>query len=68
MGGHPDPLNSHVARFRNTYPEFWFTTQRTWSGISISAIRQDGGEGLHTIITADPDEMQAELARNRDRR
>lgn len=68
MGGHPDPVGPHVARLRNAFPEFWFTTQRTWSGMSIAAIRQDGGEGLHTIVTADPDEMQAELKRNRDRR
>jgi hypothetical protein len=67
MGGLPDPLDPCLARFQSTYPGFWFTTQRTWSGISIAAIRRDGGEGLHTIVTADPDEMQAEL-NNQDRR
>jgi hypothetical protein len=51
-----------IADFRRDFPEFRFATQTTWSGVSIVAIRQDGAEGLHTIVTPDADEMRTELA------
>jgi hypothetical protein len=55
----------HIAKFRSDYPEFRFAIQTTWSGTSIVAIRLDGAEGLHTLVTGDPDELVAELARSR---
>ena len=45
------------------FPGFDFGTQRTWDGVSIIAIRQDGTErpGLCVVITADVDEMRHAL-------
>lgn len=54
-----------IAKFCRDFPEFRFATQTTWSGVSIVAIRLDGAEGLHTVVTGDPDELRAELALSR---
>lgn len=54
-----------IAKFRGDFPEFRFATQTTWNGVSIVAVRMDSAEGLHTVITGDPDEMLAELALSR---
>ena len=45
------------------FPGYDFGTQRTWDGVSIIAIRQDGTErpGLCVVITADADEMRLAL-------
>ena len=45
------------------FPGYDFGTQRTWDGVSIIAIRQDGSErpGLCVVITADVDEMRLAL-------
>jgi hypothetical protein len=45
------------------FPGYDFGTQRTWDGVSIFAIRQDGSErpGLCVVITADADEMRLAL-------
>lgn len=45
------------------FPGYDFGTQRTWDGVSIIAIRQDGTErpGLCVVITADVDEMRLAL-------
>jgi protein-L-isoaspartate(D-aspartate) O-methyltransferase len=55
----------HIAKFRSDYPEFRFATQATWNGTSIVAIRLDGDEGMHTLISGDHDELAAELALSR---
>jgi hypothetical protein len=45
------------------FPGYDFGTQRTWDGVSIIAVRQDGMErpGLCVVITADADEMRLAL-------
>ena len=54
-----------IAKFSRDFPEFTFATQTTWSGVSIVAVRLDGAEGVHTVVTPDPDELHAELALSR---
>jgi hypothetical protein len=51
-----------IARFQAEFPSFTFQLQRTSSGMGIAAVRLDGAEGIHTLITDDPQEMRAELA------
>jgi putative acetyltransferase len=52
-------LNELAAEF----PGYEFSTQRTWEGISLIAIRLDGSArpGLYAVITADLDEMRTAL-------
>ena len=57
------PLTVHITRLRQEFPAFAFRPHQTWGGMSIAAIRCDGQEGLHTLVSADPDEMRAELQR-----
>jgi len=40
-----------------------FGTQRTWGGISITAVRQDGADrpGLYVVVTDDLNEMRRAL-------
>jgi len=56
-----------IARFQAEFPAFTFQLQRTSTGIGIAAVRLDGAEGMHTLITGDPQEMRAELASARSR-
>jgi hypothetical protein len=51
-----------IARFQAEFPAFTFQLQRTSTGMGIAAVRLDGAEGIHTLITDDPQEMRAELA------
>jgi hypothetical protein len=55
-------VNPEIARFQQDFPAFWFGTQRTRRGLCIVVIRKDGGDGLHTLVGANPAEIRAELA------
>jgi hypothetical protein len=55
-------LNEFAAEF----PGYEFSTQQTWEGISLIAVRHDGSArpGLYVVITPDPDEMRRALLEN----
>jgi hypothetical protein len=58
-----DSESAGLSELAAEFPGFDFGTQRTWDGVSIIAIRQDGTErpGLCVVITADVDEMRLAL-------
>ena len=45
------------------FPGYEFSTQRTWEGVSLIAVRQKGSarSGLYVVITPDRDEMRRTL-------
>ena len=45
------------------FPGYEFSTQRTWEGVSLIAVRQKGSaqSGLYVVITSDLDEMRRTL-------
>ena len=45
------------------FPGYEFSTQRTWDGVSLIAVRQKGSarSGLYVVITPDLDEMRRTL-------
>jgi hypothetical protein len=45
------------------FPGYEFSTQRTWDGVSLIAVRQKGParSGLYVVITPDCDEMRRAL-------
>jgi hypothetical protein len=45
------------------FPGYEFSTQRTWDGVSLIAVRQKGPDrsGLYVVITPDRDEMRLAL-------
>jgi hypothetical protein len=45
------------------FPGYEFSTQRTWEGVSLIAVRQGGSDrpGLYVVITPDLDEMRRAL-------
>jgi hypothetical protein len=45
------------------FPGYEFSTQRTWEGVSLIAVRQKGSarSGLYVVITPDLDEMRRTL-------
>ena len=45
------------------FPGYAFSTQRTWEGVSLIAVRQKGSarSGLYVVITPDRDEMRRTL-------
>ena len=45
------------------FPGYEFSTQRTWDGVSLIAVRQNGParSGLCVVITPDRDEMRRAL-------
>ena len=45
------------------FPGYDFSTQRTWEGVSLIAVRQDGSDrpGPCVVITPDLDEMRLAL-------
>ena len=57
--GDPPELSSLAAEF----PGYEFGTQRTWGGISITAVRHDGAArpGLYVVVTDDLNEMRRAL-------
>ena len=48
------------------FPGYEFSTQRTWDGVSLIAVRQDGSDrpGVCVVITPDLDEMRRALLEN----
>ena len=48
------------------FPGYEFSTQRTWEGVSLIAVRQYGSDrpGLCVVITPDLDEMRRALREN----
>ena len=48
------------------FPGYEFSTQRTWDGVSLIAVRQKGParSGLYVVITPDLDEMRRTLLDN----
>jgi hypothetical protein len=48
------------------FPGYEFSTQRTWEGVSLIAVRQDGSDrpGVCVVITPDLDEMRRALLEN----
>jgi len=48
------------------FPGYEFSTQRTWEGVSLIAVRQKGSarSGLYVVITPDFDEMRRTLLDN----
>ena len=57
--GDPAVLSGLAAEF----PGYEFGTQRTWGGISITAVRQGGAAqpGLYVVVTDDLNEMRHAL-------
>jgi hypothetical protein len=53
-----------LADLEAEFPGYEFSTQQTWEGVSLIAVRQDGSArpGLYAVITADLDEMRRALA------
>ena len=49
------------------FPGYEFSTQRTWEGVSLIAVRQKGSarSGLYVVITPDLDEMRRTLLKAR---
>ena len=45
------------------FPGYEFSTQRTWEGVSLIAVRQKGSarSGLYVVITPDFEEMRRTL-------
>jgi len=45
------------------FPGYEFSTQRTWDGVSLIALRQAGSDrsGPYVVITPDRDEMRRAL-------
>ena len=45
------------------FPGYAFSTQRTWEGVSLIAVRHEGSarSGLYVVITSDLDEMRRTL-------
>jgi hypothetical protein len=48
------------------FPGYEFSTQPTWEGVSLIAVRQDGSDrpGVCVVITPDLDEMRRALLEN----
>ena len=48
------------------FPGYEFSTQRTWEGVSLIAVRQGSSDrpGLCVVITPDLDEMRRALLEN----
>ncbi len=55
--------SARLTELAAEFPGYDFGTQRTWQGVSLTAIRQDGSarSGLYAVITADLDEMRRAL-------
>ena len=55
--------SARLTELAAEFPGYDFGTQRTWEGVSLTAVRQDGSarSGLYAVITADLDEMRRAL-------
>jgi hypothetical protein len=54
---------AELSGLADEFPGYEFGTQRTWEGISIVALCQDGAArpGLYVVVTDDLDEMRRAL-------
>jgi len=52
-----------LSKLAAEFPGYEFSTQRTWEGVSLIAVRQDGSDrpGPCVVITPDLDEMRRAL-------
>ena len=52
-----------LSKLAAEFPGYEFSTQQTWEGISLIAVRQDGSArpGLYVVITPDLDERRRAL-------
>ncbi len=52
-----------LSELATEFPGYEFSTQRTWEGVSLIAVRQRGSarSGLYVVITPDLDEMRRTL-------
>jgi hypothetical protein len=52
-----------LSELASEFPGYEFSTQRTWEGVSLIAVRQKGSarSGLYVVITPDFDEMRRTL-------
>ena len=55
--------SARLTELAAEFPGYDFGTQRTWEGVSLTAVRQAGSarSGLYAVITADLDEMRRAL-------
>lgn len=55
--------SAELGELADEFPGYEFSTQQTWEGVSLSAVRLDGSarSGLYAVITADPEEMRRAL-------
>jgi hypothetical protein len=49
------PLTIQITQLQQEFPAFAFRPHQTWGGMCIAAIRRGSQEGLHTLVTADPE-------------
>ena len=52
-----------LSELATEFPGYEFSTQRTWEGVSLIAVRQKGSarSGLYVVITSDLAEMRRTL-------
>jgi len=52
-----------LSELATEFPGYEFSTQRTWEGVSLIAVRHEGSaqSGLYVVITPDLDEMRRTL-------
>ena len=55
--------SARLSELAAEFPGYEFSTQRTWEGVSLIAVRQDGSDrpGVCVVITPDFDEMRRAL-------
>jgi hypothetical protein len=55
--------SARLSELAAEFPGYEFSTQRTWEGISLIAVRQKGSarSGPYVVITPDLDEMRRAL-------
>jgi len=56
-------LPAELSELTAEFPDYDFSTQRTWGGISVIATRRGGcaQPGLYAVVTGDLDEMRRVL-------
>jgi putative acetyltransferase len=59
--------SARLTELAAEFPGYDFGTQRTWEGVSLTAVRQNGSarSGLYAVITADLEEMRRALLGSR---
>ncbi len=55
--------SAELSELAAEFPGYEFATQQRWDGISIIAMRHEGGlrPGLYAVVTNDVDEMRRAL-------